>query len=115
MIRRENRHDVLMLQFTTDEVFGTIELDLPMGIDLANPRDRSSGDWEDQMPTGVAVMFESKFLRRMTEKRPEPISKDSRISGPVLRQGECPARFLEMIVSKESIAAPTDRAKGGMN
>jgi len=105
MMRRERSHDVLMFQFAADEVFGAIEFDSAMSVDLTNPGDVSFGDRQGQMPVGVDIFFETKLLGQMTEKRPEPIPKDSWISGSMLGQGERPARLLEVIIAKESIAA----------
>ena len=110
---RESGRDVLVFQFTADEVLGAVELDVSMGVDFSNPGDMPSGDRQGQMPVGADIFFETKLLGQMTEKRPEPIPKDPWISGSMLGQGERPARFLEVIVAKESIAASADRSKVG--
>ena len=50
MMRRERGHDVLVFQFAADEVFGAIELDASVGVDLANPRDMAFGDGKARCP-----------------------------------------------------------------
>lgn len=102
-----------MLQFATNGVFGSNELDLPRDIDLANPGDMPFNDRKGLMPESLEVRFESDAVGRMTEKMPEPISKDSWISGPVLSHGERSARLLKMLASKESIASSANRSKVG--
>jgi hypothetical protein len=113
VMRGERSHDVLAFQFSADEVFGAVELDASLGVDFSNPGNMTLGDGQGQMPLGTDVLCEAKLLRQMTEKRPEPIPKGSWISGSMLGQGESPARLLEVIVAKESIAASTNRSKVG--
>jgi hypothetical protein len=113
MMRGERGHDVLPFQFSADEVFGAVELDTSLGVDFPNPGNLALGDGQGQVPMGTDVLFEAKLLGQMTEKRPELIPKGSWISGSMLGQGEGPARLLEVIVAKESIAAATNRSKVG--
>jgi hypothetical protein len=113
MMRRECGHDVLTFQFAADEILGPVELDVSLGVDFTNPGDRPSGDRQGQMPVGADIFFETKLLGQMTEKRPEPIPKDSWISSSMLGQGERPARLLEVIVPKESIAASANGSEVG--
>ena len=113
MMRRDRGHDVLVFQFAADKVLGAIELDASLGIDFSNPGDMPFGDRQGQMPVGADVMFETKLLGPMTEKRPEPISKDSGIAGSMLGQGESPARLLELMVAKKPVVASAERSKVG--
>ena len=113
MMRRERGHDVLVFQFAADEVLGAIELDASLGVDFSNPGGMPFGDGQGQMAVGADVTFETKLLGQMTEKRPEPISKDSGISGSMLGQSKSPARLLELMVAKKPVAAAAERSKVG--
>ena len=113
VMRGERSHDVLPFQFPADEVFGAIELDTTVGIDLANPRDQAFGNRKGQMTPGVEVRIESKAGWQMTEIRPEPISEDSGKTGSMVSHGETLAGLPDVIILEESIAATPNGPKIG--
>ena len=93
VMRGERCHDILSFQFPADEVFGAVELDTTVGIDLANPSDQA--------------------FCKMTEIRPEPISEDSGKSGSIVSHGETPAGLPDVIILEKSIAATPNGPKIG--
>jgi len=113
VMRGERRHDVLPFQFPADEVFGAVELDTTVGIDLANPRDQAFGNRKGQMTPGVKIWIDSKADGQMTESRPELISKESGKTGSLVSHGETPARLPDVIILEESIAATPNGPKIG--
>src|SRR4030042_323023 len=48
MIRGQRAHDILPFQLSADEVFGAVELDPAVGIDLANPANQALGNRQRQ-------------------------------------------------------------------
>jgi len=113
VVRRERRHDVLSFQFPADEVFGAVELDTTVGIDLANPRDQAFGKRKGRMTPGVKIWIDSKADGQMTESRPELISKDPGKSRSMVGHGETPAGLPDVIILEESIAATPNGPKIG--
>ena len=113
VVRRERRHDVLSFQFPADELFGAVELDTTVGIDLANPRDQAFCNRKGRMTPGVKVRIDSKADGQMTESRPKLISKDPGKSRSMVGHGETPAGLPDVIILEESIAATPDGPKIG--
>jgi len=110
---RERGHDVLPFQFSADEIFGAIELDPTVAIDLPNPRDMALGDGKRPMAVGIDVGLERKAVGQMAEGRPKTFAKDSGEPGSVLGQGEASAGLLGVVVAKEAIARPAQRPQIG--
>jgi len=113
VMRGERCHDVLSFQFPADEVFGAVELDTTVGIDLANPSDQAFCNRKGRMTPGVEVRIESKAGGQMTEIRPEPISEDSGKTGSIVSHGETPAGLTDVIILEKSIAATPNGPKIG--
>ena len=55
VMRGERGHDVLPFQFPADEVFGAVELDTAVTVDLADERDATLGDGKNQVTAGIDV------------------------------------------------------------
>ena len=104
VMRGERGHDVLPFQFPADEVFGPVELDTAVTVDLANPRDQTFCNRQGQMTPGVKVWIEREAVREMAEGRPGPIAKNSGEPGPVVGQGEASAGLLDVVVAEEAVA-----------
>jgi len=113
VMRGERRHDVLPFQFSADEVFGAVELDTTVSIDLANPKDQAFGNRKGRMTLGVEVRIESKAGGQMTESRPELISEDSGKTGSMVSHGETPAGLPDVIILEKSITATPNGPKIG--
>ena len=77
-MRGERRHDVLSFQFPADEVFGGVELDAAVAVDLTDERDTALGDGKGQMTSGIDVMIEREAFGQTAEHRPEAISENAR-------------------------------------
>jgi len=65
VMRGERRHDVLSFKFPEDEVFGAVELDTTVGIDLANPRDQAFGNRNGRMTPGNRVPWAATVRLRL--------------------------------------------------
>ncbi len=109
MMSRECRHDVLMLELPADEVFGSVELDPPMAVHLADERHAPLGDGDGQMPMSVAIGIQSEALGQVAKLRPEPITKHPGILSFVFGQSKTPAGLLKMVIVEE---APTALPQG---
>lgn len=116
MVCRESGHDILPFQFPADGVFGAVELDTTVGINLANPRDQAFCNRKGQMTPGVEVRIESKGGREMTKCGPEAVSKNAREACPVVGRTKSSVRFLEVMVAEETIArsAQGPKIRAGM-
>ena len=101
MMRRERRHDVLMLQFAADEVFGAVEFNATVGVHLADERNPALGDRSSQVSSVIKIMLETEGGRKMTECRPELIAEYSREAGSVVSHGETPAGLPDVIILEE--------------
>jgi len=113
VMRGERSHDVLPFQFPADEVFGAVELDTAVAVNLADERHTALGDGKSQVPAGIDVGLEREAVRKMAESWPGPIAKDSGEPGPVLGQGKASAGLLEVVVAKEAVARPAQRPQVG--
>ena len=113
VMRGERGHDVLPFQFAADEVFGVVELDAAVGIDLADKRDAAFSDGESQVTAGIDVMIKGEAVRKMAEGRPEPIAKHPGEAGPMLGQGETSTGFLDVVIAKEATACPAQSPQIG--
>ena len=106
VMRGERGHDVLPFQFSADEVFGAVELDTTVTVDLADERHMALGDRKSQMTAGIDVGIEREAVREMAEGRPGPIAKDSGEPGPMVGESEASAGLLEVVIAKEAVARP---------
>ena len=113
VMRGERGHDVLLFQFSADEVFCAVELDRAVTVDLADERDATLGDWKNQVPAGIDVRIEREAVREMAEGRPGPIAKNSGEPGPMVGQGEASAGLLDVVVAKEAPARPAQSPQIG--
>jgi len=111
MMRGEHGHDVLPFQLSADEVFGAIELDTAVAVDLPDERDTAFDDGKGQMTSGIDVMIEREALGQMAERRPEAISENAGEPGAVFGHGKAPAGLLGVIIAKEAAAAPAQSPK----
>ncbi len=117
VMRGDCGHDVLSFQFAADEVFGAVELDAAVGIDLTDKRDTAFSDRESQVTVGVDVLIKSEAVREMAEGRPEPLAEHPGEPGPMLRQGETSTGLPDVVVTKEVPACSAQGAQigAGMN
>jgi hypothetical protein len=106
MMRGERGHDILPFQLPADEVFGAVELDAAVTVDLTDERDPALGDGKGQMTSGIDVMIEREAFGQMAERRPEAISENAGEAGAVFGHGKAPAGLLGVIIAKEAAAAP---------
>jgi hypothetical protein len=113
VVRRERGHDVLPFQFSADEIFGAVELDTAMTVDLANERHATLSDRKGQATAGIDVGLEGEAIREMAEGRPGPIAKDSGEARPVVGRGEASAGLLEVVIVKEAVTRPAQRPQIG--
>ena len=113
MMRGQRGHDILPFQLSADEVFGAVELDPAVGIDLANPANQALGNRQRQPALAVEIGIESKTGRQVTESRPEAVSEDAGKAGSVLVRAEGAAGLAEVIIIEESIAGPSQRSEVG--
>src|SRR4030042_3756385 len=65
MMRGQRGHDILPFQLSADEVFGAVELDPAVGIDLANPANQALGNRQRQPALAVAIGIERKPGRQV--------------------------------------------------
>ena len=89
MMRGQRGHDVLPFQLSADEVFGAIELDATIGIDLTDPGNQALGNRQRKAALTVEIGIESKTDRQVTESRSRrtPGKRVPCWSGLRLRQG----------------------------
>jgi len=113
VMNRERSHDILPFQLSPDEVFGAVELDPSVAVNLPDPRDMAVGDGERQMTAGIEIAVEGEVAREMAEARPETIAKDSGESSAVFGRSEASAGLLEVVIAKESVACPAKGPKIG--
>ena len=113
VMRGERSHDVLSFQFSADKIFGTVELDRAVAVDLADERQMALGDGKSQMTAGIDVGLKREAVREMAEGRPGPIAQDSGKPGPVVGEGEASAGLLKVVVAKESVTRPAQRPQVG--
>src|SRR4030043_1846966 len=64
VMRRERGHDVLPFQFSADEIFGAVELDTAVAIDLADERHMAPSDGKSQMTAGIGAGLEREDVRK---------------------------------------------------
>jgi hypothetical protein len=110
---RERGHNVLSFQFSADEIFGAVELDTAVTVDLTDERHPALSDGKNQMTAGIDVGIEREAVREMAEGRPGPIAQDSGEPGPVVGQGEATAGLLEVVIAKEAGTCPPQRPQVG--
>jgi len=113
MMRRERGHNILPFQFPADEVFGAVELDTAVTVDLTDERQTVLGDRKSQVTAGIDVMVEREVVREMAECWPEPIAKNAGEPRSVIGQGEASTGLLEVVVAKEAVAGPAQRPQVG--
>ena len=113
VMRRERSHDVLPFQFSADEIFGTVELDTAVTVDLADERHVALCDGKSQVTSRIEVGIERETVREMAEGRPGPIAKDSGEPDPVVGKSEASAGLLDVEVAKEADTRPAQRPQVG--
>jgi len=113
VMRGERGRDVLPFQFSADEIFGAVELDAAVTVDLAGERHTALSDGKNQVTAGIDVGIERESVRERAEGRPDPIAKDSREPGPVVGEGEASAGLLDVVVAKEAVTRPAQHPQIG--
>jgi hypothetical protein len=109
VMRGDRGHNVLFFQFAPDEVFGAVELDAAVAVDLADKRNAALGNGESQVTAGIDVLIEREAVREMAEVCPKPTPKHPGEAGPMLGQSEASIGFPDVVIAEE---APARSAQG---